>query len=308
MILRHWTLLLGVLVIRSANAAPALAALPESWESARDFNYCELQLEDVAVDDKLKALDTDISEPGSSSSGQAVASAVVVAAGLRIARDDGDACAKTLTEGMKRFDSTSRRIARVMRKQNRFSRKRDARIAGIQQSIAEHWLEDQSVRQVYVALRTEERSGPAFWAFRLATGRVALADARSVALMRELLDEWDWIDRERFGTRISQFAWLLVQHADHHPELQQLALDRMKPYLGSDGIRKADYAYLWDRVAVNAGRKQRYGTQPVWACTEDGRLKLEPLEAPETVDQRRAELGMKPYQLDLDQMTAGFCR
>ena len=124
--------------------------------------------------------------------------------------------------------------------------------------------------------------------------------------MEALLENIDWVDRERYGSSVSAHAWLLVQHADDHPTLQTLALQRMRPYFESGGIKAANYAYLWDRVAVNAGRLQRYGTQPKWECV-DGALELQPLEEPETLDQRRAELGMPPVEQDLARMASSVC-
>ena len=63
-----------------------------------------------------------------------------------------------------------------------------------------------------------------------------------------------------------------LKHADNDPEFQSFALARMEPYLETEGIKKSNYAYLWDRVAVNTDRKQRYGTQPIWWRAHTWRL------------------------------------
>ena len=82
----------------------------------------------------------------------------------------------------------------------------------------------------------------------------------------------------------------------------------MEPYLKTQGVSKKNYAFLWDRVAVNSGEKQRYGTQPTWVCTSDGNLTLKPLEDPENVNVRRAEMGMNTVEEGLEEMANSICR
>ena len=55
---------------------------------------------------------------------------------------------------------------------------------------------------------------------------------------------------------------------------------------------KTNYAYLIDRVAVNTGREQRYGTQG--GCSAAHIWSPKPMEVPSEVDRRRAEVGLPP--------------
>ena len=51
-------------------------------------------------------------------------------------------------------------------------------------------------------------------------------------------------------------AWTLVQHMDHEVDLQNFLL----PYLkGTE-----EFKYLYDRIAVNTGKEQKYGTQRIF--------------------------------------------
>ena len=77
-------------------------------------------------------------------------------------------------------------------------------------------------------------------------------------------------------------------------------------YLATGGVSKKNYAYLWDRVAVNHDREQRYGTQPDWDC-KDGKLELRPVEDPDNLDARRTEMGLGPVEQALAQMAANVC-
>ena len=81
----------------------------------------------------------------------------------------------------------------------------------------------------------------------------------------------------------------------------------MEPYLEPGGVLKRNYAYLWDRVAVNSDRKQRYGTQPTWECTPEGKLTLKPLEDPENVNARRAAMGLGTGEDGLAGMAKSVC-
>lgn len=156
-------------------------------------------------------------------------------------------------------------------------------------------------------LRTNEGSGDQLWAGQLATSEAVRTDLRSAEAMRKLMTEYDWIDAHRFGGPTSNRAWLLIQHADRDPELRLQALDRMQGYLADDGVSRENYAFLWDRVAVNHNRLQRYGTQPIWQC-ENGELNLAPLEEPDQLDQRRIEMGLGPVEASLAAMEQQFCR
>ena len=55
---------------------------------------------------------------------------------------------------------------------------------------------------------------------------------------------------------------------------------------------RADLAYLEDRVRVNAGRPQLYGTQFAGTGEEFGPA---PIEEPHGLDQRRALVGLQPF-------------
>lgn len=285
---------------------PAHGALGDVG-AARAFDYCSappetpaLQAElDAAMDAQAEALDE-----------EAMAAALLVRAGLMIsgAQSDARRCGRAFRDGARQFDRALARHSRRLRGQAAQDRSTDPEIADVQALIAAQWTADQAARQAYVQLQTEDRSGAAFWAQRLSTAHAVLTDAQSTRLMRDLLERYDWIDSRRFGTRVGSHAWILVQHADRHPDFQALALERMEAYLGEGGVRLRDYAYLYDRVAVNTGRLQRYGTQPEAECDEAGGLALRPVEDLEGLDARRAQMGLGPYQVDLDAMAAHRCR
>jgi hypothetical protein len=230
-------------------------------------------------------------------------------AGAAIARNAGSKfeCESIFAEGQAAFEAQLQASLQSHWAQATYKKKTDPQIADIQNQMAKHWVEDQAARRVYIASKTDDTTGAAFWTRSLAAAHTNNTDQRSTTFMRGLLDQYDWIDSQRFGERVSMGAWLMVQHADDHVDLQQLALSRMEPHLKTGGVSKGDYAFLWDRVAVNTGKKQRYGTQPTWECTPEGTLTLKPLEDPANVNARRKTMGLGTVEDGLASMARSVC-
>ena len=98
-------------------------------------------------------------------------------------------------------------------------------------------------------------------------------------------------------------AWLIAQHADFDVEYQE-RMRLMRPLVNAGEADASEMAYLVDRVAVNNGEPQGYGTQI--GCGPDG---AEPAKIADeaNVDDRRAEVGLDPladYLAEIDEMCA----
>lgn len=296
--------LIGLSLMQSAGALPA--DLLTDPVVAGTHDYCETPVPDDVLAQAQATLERDKTEITPRSR----ASAALVTAGMQIATAQPDGttdCYALFSEGSNRLAEALAPLERRLRRESRFRESRNDDIAAVQNLLRDLWVADQSGRYAYLALNTDDRTGAAWWAYRLATANAITTDGRSTEAMRDILDRYDWVDGEQFGRRTATQAWLLVQHSDHDPAFQSLALERMEPYLESGSVRRQDYAYLWDRVAVNTGQLQRYGTQPMGECNEDGTLDLKPVEDPDTLDVRRREMGLGPAQPELDQMAAQRC-
>lgn len=128
---------------------------------------------------------------------------------------------------------------------------------------------------------------------------MAEADAQHVDVLDALLERTNPFSISAFGEVSARHAWLLVQHADRNPELQERALQMMRS-LPVDDVDVDNLAYLHDRVAVNRGRPQRYGTQG--ACVPGQGWQPSALEDEARVDEYRAEARLSP----LDEYRALF--
>ncbi len=119
-------------------------------------------------------------------------------------------------------------------------------------------------------------------------------DATHTARMKEIVAEYGWPGESLVGEDGARSAWLLVQHADMQPAFQRECLDLMTAAPEGD-VSPLDLAYLTDRVLVNEGQKQIYGTQ---FHMVDGQSVPRPIEDEANIEARRAAVGlssMKEY-------------
>jgi hypothetical protein len=303
--MRRITACMAILSATALSGASLMAQSLPSHTAAAALPYCA-DAPDGAMRARAEAV---VAPDARDATERDEASALLIRAGIRIAKANGDAaCGKVFTEGQQRFARALERQTARVRSNASYDKSAMARIAEVQAQLTAQWVADQAGRMAYLDLQTTDRTGAAFWAQRLATANAVATDAVSTEMMRALLREFDWIDNHRFGTRVASRAWILVQHADDHPDFQQLALDRMATHLATGGVRPSDYAHLWDRVAVNTGKPQRYGTQPTTTCNPDGTLDLRAVEDPAQLDARRRTMGLGPAAAELERKAAERCR
>jgi len=115
-------------------------------------------------------------------------------------------------------------------------------------------------------------------------------DRANTAELRRIVHEYGWPGRSLVGDEASDDAWLLLQHADKDTAFQQECFRLMRAAKPGD-VAPDNLAYLTDRILVNAGKKQLYGTQ---CKQEDTLMILSPVEDSVNLDKRRAEVGLPP--------------
>ncbi|MFJ9770959.1 DUF6624 domain-containing protein [Kitasatospora sp. NPDC101157] len=124
--------------------------------------------------------------------------------------------------------------------------------------------------------------------------------ARHGDRLAEIMAEHGWPTEQVHGPDAARAAWLIAQHADRQLDFQRRAVELMAEAVAAGAASARDLAFLQDRLAVNEGREQRYGTQ-IGAVT-DGRPVPWPCEDPDRLDERRAQVGIEPF----DEYTARF--
>jgi hypothetical protein len=155
--------------------------------------------------------------------------------------------------------------------------------------------EDQAARQLFIehSKKSQGKQPEEIEKERAAiSGKVQSIDQRNQLWLGEQIKQFGWPGKSLVGEQAAHAAWLLVQHADANPDFQEKCLELMKAAAPGE-VTPVDIAYLTDRVLVARGQPQVYGTQ----CEEvDGRFQPKVCIEPESLDQRREEVGLQPIK------------
>lgn len=124
----------------------------------------------------------------------------------------------------------------------------------------------------------------------------------NAALLARAFDAIGWPGRREFGDDGAGAAFLILQHAIGHPHLQRRGLALILDAIPEGQANPLDAAYLSDRIAIFEGREQTFGTQFDWDA--NGQLSPAPVRDPETLDERRASVGLPPMAETIAHMRA----
>jgi hypothetical protein len=127
-------------------------------------------------------------------------------------------------------------------------------------------------------------------------------ERRARGTLESLSERYGWPSIQQFGTAAEVDFWLLAQHASL--EFQSRLLPSLKAAAEKHEATWRQYAYLYDRVALRLGEKQRWGTQ--YMC-EAGQAVLSPVEDLSALDSRRAEVELDPEVEDIAR-ASDLCR
>ncbi|WP_460570302.1 DUF6624 domain-containing protein [Flaviaesturariibacter terrae] len=120
----------------------------------------------------------------------------------------------------------------------------------------------------------------------------AAAQLRNSAL-RGILETEGYPGLREVGPASCERFWILLQRADNDPTLQRFALSLLKEQAAARNVPGLHLAWLQDRVLVNAGQRQWYGTQ-VRLNADSSSFEPRPVEDSVSLDLRRASLGLPP--------------
>ncbi len=139
--------------------------------------------------------------------------------------------------------------------------------------------------------RIDQQARDGDWSPPMIEKMLAVDAANLPEIRRIVADHGGLLRARQVGADGVAAAWLLVQHADGDADFQRQVLGGIMPLVESGEVSAHDFVLLTDRVLVNAGKPQRYGSQ---LAAVGGKWQPKPMEAPEQVDQRRAAVGQMP--------------
>jgi hypothetical protein len=134
--------------------------------------------------------------------------------------------------------------------------------------------------------------------------RMMRVDSGHTARLGEIVAAHGWPGPSLVGEKASNAAFLIVQHSPSEAFRKEM-LDLMRAAAVVGEARLSDVALLTDRVLTGDGEPQLYGTQ---FHIVDGELVPYPIAEAETLEQRRAEMGlttMADYVKALSKMYGG---
>ena len=129
------------------------------------------------------------------------------------------------------------------------------------------------------------------------TAEMERVDSLNQTMVFGILDNDGW--PSNLSDKANRAIWIVIDHSDLTSRSKYLSFVRAK---ADEGILdKSDYAMLNDRVLMEEGKPQVYGTQIKMAATFDGedmamQLYLWPVENPDALDCLRRSVGLSPIE------------
>lgn len=118
-------------------------------------------------------------------------------------------------------------------------------------------------------------------------------DRRNTREMKNIIAQNGWPTISMVGKKGTQAAWLIVQHADRDVRFQRRCLRLLKDHKNDGEVYRRHIAYLWDRVNINEGRPQLFGTQ--FYTNRQGRFGPRPIRTRKLLSRRRHAYHMQPF-------------
>jgi hypothetical protein len=125
---------------------------------------------------------------------------------------------------------------------------------------------------------------------------------RHIPILKEIVNKNGYPTIKKVGAEASTHFFTLIQHSDSDPAFQASMLPVLKKLSAKGQISKKDYAFLYDRVQRNSGKKQLFGTQLSFDShgnlfDSTNKIMIPPdLADPRNVDRRRKKMGLEPLE------------
>lgn len=122
-------------------------------------------------------------------------------------------------------------------------------------------------------------------------------DSLNQSIVFGILDKEGW--PSHLSDKANRAIWIVIDHSDLAYRSKYLALVKEKTEQGI--LDKTDYAILKDRVLMEEGKHQIYGTQIKMVATiVDDKIAMQlclwPVENPATLDSLRSTVGLSPIE------------
>jgi len=124
-------------------------------------------------------------------------------------------------------------------------------------------------------------------------------DSLNLIQVEAIINKHGWLGSDKIGSQANTTLFMVIQHAELPAQIKYLPM--MREAVKKGNARASSLALLEDRVALKQGKKQIYGSQISWNMKTNESF-VAPLEDPDNVDLRRAEVGLPSLQAYLAEM------
>ncbi|MCT4121630.1 DUF6624 domain-containing protein [Elizabethkingia anophelis] len=156
---------------------------------------------------------------------------------------------------------------------------------------------DQSIRLIYQELKKTYTDDSDL--VKSASEKMKKIDLESVDIVAKIIDKYGWLGKDKIGKEANETLFLGIQHIDDLV-VQSKYLTAIKDAVKKGNAEPWHLAFLTDRILMNQGKKQIYGTQKIITKNPETSYII-PLENPEKVDELRKEIGLDPLNDDLQE-------
>lgn len=149
--------------------------------------------------------------------------------------------------------------------------------------------EDQGIRVLYISMNQ-------FTNDSILKNRVhdemKFVDEKNSKSIQQIIDKYGWVGSDKVGNEGNRTIFLTIQHVDDLI-VQQKYLPILEKAIKDKNADPWHLAFLTDRIRMNQGKKQIYGSQVIH-YKEAKKSFVVPLENPEHVDELRKQVGLPP--------------
>jgi hypothetical protein len=163
--------------------------------------------------------------------------------------------------------------------------------ANLQNQIKAMFKEDQKWRIESENLNSGKKSA---YAEAVINRNMAIADSMNMIKAKLIISKYGFPGFDLVGDFSDDF-WAIVQHCDDDVQFQQQVLNLLSKQVLIHNASGEKYALLQDRVLVNTGKKQLYGTQVRYNPKTKSAKPL-PIADSTNVDNRRKAVGLSPLK------------
>lgn len=151
-------------------------------------------------------------------------------------------------------------------------------------------MKDQTFRRIYI--EAENKLGKDSDAYEYFWEVVETQDKILEKEVTRIIDEYGWLGISQVGRLANGTLWSVLQHGSVASKEKYAPL--LKASVLKEESQPSHYARLIDRMLINSGKPQLYGTQINYQSSNVPTFF--PIEQPEYVNQRRKEIGLEEIQ------------